>query len=190
VSWLVGRPIVKEVLFLSERIDLPETLTAFALATTLIFAYIAEQFRIAGITGAYLAGVLIAQTDEAKRISNRMITVSYSLFVPVFLVGIGIKTDISIILHAGTFAILYSVMAIIGKIAGCGVGALLARFKPKEALRVGIGMIPRMEVALIMANVALTENVFDKGIFSIPVTMVVITTIVTPPLLKWIFSRD
>jgi len=190
VSWLVGRPVVKEILQLSKRIDLPETLTAFALALALIFAYIAEQFRIAGITGAYLAGVLIAQTDEAKRISNRMITVSYSLFVPVFLVGIGIKTDISIILHAGTFAILYSVMAIIGKIAGCGVGALLARFKPKEALRVGIGMIPRMEVALIMANVALTENVFDKGIFSIPVTMVVITTIVTPPLLKWIFSRD
>ncbi|ACS89517.1 MULTISPECIES: cation:proton antiporter [Thermococcus] len=190
VSWLVGKPIVKEFLSLSERIDLPETLTAFALAITLIFAYIAEQFRIAGITGAYLAGVLIAQTDEAKRISNRMITVSYSLFVPVFLVGIGIKTDISIILHAGTFAILYSVIAIIGKIVGCGVGALLARFKPKEALRVGIGMIPRMEVALIMANVALTENVFDKGIFSIPVTMVIITTIITPPLLKWIFSRD
>ncbi|KUK18334.1 cation:proton antiporter [Thermococcus sibiricus] len=190
VSWLVGKPIVKEFLSLSERIDLPETLTAFALAITLIFAYIAEQFRIAGITGAYLAGVLIAQTDEAKRISNRMITVSYSLFVPVFLVGIGIKTDISIILHAGTFAILYSVIAIIGKIVGCGVGALLARFKPKEALRVGIGMIPRMEVALIMANVALTENVFDKGIFPIPVTMVIITTIITPPLLKWIFSRD
>jgi len=190
VSWLVGRPVVKEILQLSKRIDLPETLTAFALALALIFAYIAEQFRIAGITGAYLAGVLIAQTDEAKRISNRMITVSYSLFVPVFLVGIGIKTDISIILHAGTFAILYSVIAIIGKIAGCGVGALLARFKPKEALKVGIGMIPRMEVALIMANVALTENVFDKGIFSIPVTMVVITTIVTPPLLRWVFSRD
>ncbi|RLF82816.1 cation:proton antiporter [Thermococci archaeon] len=190
VSWLVGRPVVKEILQLSKRIDLPETLTAFALALALIFAYIAEQFRIAGITGAYLAGVLIAQTDEAKRISNRMITVSYSLFVPVFLVGIGIKTDISIILHAGTFAILYSVIAIIGKIAGCGVGALLARFKPKEALKVGIGMIPRMEVALIMANVALTENVFDKGTFSIPVTMVVITTIVTPPLLRWVFSRD
>ncbi len=190
VSWLVGRPVVKEILQLSKRIDLPESLTAFALALALIFAYIAEQFRIAGITGAYLAGVLIAQTDEAKRISNRMITVSYSLFVPVFLVGIGIKTDISIILHAGTFAILYSVIAIIGKIAGCGVGALLARFKPKEALKVGIGMIPRMEVALIMANVALTENVFDKGTFSIPVTMVVITTIVTPPLLRWVFSRD
>ena len=82
ISWLVGKPIIKEILMLSERIDLPETLTAFALALTLIFAYIAEQFKIAGITGAYLAGVLIAQTDEAKRITDRIITLSYSLFVP------------------------------------------------------------------------------------------------------------
>ncbi|USG98990.1 cation:proton antiporter [Thermococcus argininiproducens] len=190
ISWLVGKPVIKEILMLSERIDLPETLTAFALALTLIFAYIAEQFKIAGITGAYLAGVLIAQTDEAKRITDRIITLSYSLFVPVFLVGIGINTDLSILLHAGSFAIVYSIIAVAGKIFGCGVGALAARFSPKDALKVGVGMVPRMEVALIMANVALTEGVFDKGIFSIPVTMVIITTFVTPPLLKWAFSRD
>ncbi|KPU63099.1 sodium:proton antiporter [Thermococcus sp. EP1] len=190
ISWLVGKPVIKEILMLSEKIDLPETLTAFALALTLIFAYIAEQFKIAGITGAYLAGVLIAQTDEAKRITDRIITLSYSLFVPVFLVGIGVNTDLSILLHAGSFAIVYSIIAVTGKILGCGVGALAARFSPKDALKVGVGMVPRMEVALIMANVALTEGVFDKGIFSIPVTMVIITTFVTPPLLKWAFSRD
>ncbi|NJE25332.1 cation:proton antiporter [Thermococcus sp. MV5] len=190
ISWLVGKPVIKEILMLSERIDLPETLTAFALALTLIFAYIAEQFKIAGITGAYLAGVLMAQTDEAKRITDRIITLSYSLFVPVFLVGIGVNTDLSILLHAGFFAIVYSIIAVMGKILGCGVGALAARFSPKDALKVGVGMVPRMEVALIMANVALTEGVFDKGIFSIPVTMVIITTFVTPPLLKWAFSRD
>ena len=190
ISWLVGKPIIKEILMLSERIDLPETLTAFALALTLIFAYIAEQFTIARITGAYLAEVLLAQTDEAKRITDRIITLSYSLFVPVFLVGIGVNTDLSILLHAGSFAIVYSIIAVTGKILGCGVGALAARFSPKDALKVGVGMVPRMEVALIMANVALTEGVFDKGIFSIPVTMVIITTFVTPPLLKWAFSRE
>ncbi|MCD6189048.1 MAG: cation:proton antiporter, partial [Thermococcus sp.] len=98
--------------------------------------------------------------------------------------------DIRVLLHAGAFAILYSLIAIIGKISGCGAGALIAKFKPKEALRVGVGMIPRMEVALIMANVALTEGVFNKEIFSIPVTMVILTTFITPPLLKWVFSRD
>ncbi|NJE08463.1 cation:proton antiporter [Thermococcus sp. M39] len=190
ISILIGTRAIKEALKLSSKIELPETVTAFALSITLIFAYIAEKFQIAGITGAYLAGLIIAQTDEARRITTKTMTIAYSLFVPVFLVSIGIKSDIRILLHAGTFALVYSLVGIFGKIVGCGAGALLAKFKPKEALRVGVGMIPRMEVALIMANVALTEGVFDQGIFSIPVTMVIITTIITPPLLKWTFARD
>ncbi|MBO8175176.1 MAG: cation:proton antiporter [Thermococcus sp.] len=190
ISILFGTPAIKEALKLSSKIELPETVTAFALSITLIFAYIAEKFQIAGITGAYLAGLIIAQTDEARRITTKIMTIAYSLFVPVFLVSIGIKSDIRILLHAGTFALIYSFIGIFGKILGCGAGALLAKFKPKEALRVGVGMIPRMEVALIMANVALTEGVFDQGIFSIPVTMVIVTTIITPPLLKWAFARE
>ncbi|ALM76169.1 cation:proton antiporter [Thermococcus barophilus] len=190
VSILLGTPAIKEALKLSSKIELPETVTAFALSITLIFAYIAEKFQIAGITGAYLAGLIIAQTDEARRITTKIMTIAYSLFVPVFLVSIGIKSDIGTLLHAGTFALIYALVGVFGKIVGCGAGALLAKFKPKEALRVGVGMIPRMEVALIMANVALTEGVFDQGIFSIPVTMVIITTLITPPLLKLAFARE
>ncbi|HIP74786.1 MAG TPA: cation:proton antiporter [Thermococcus paralvinellae] len=190
ISILFGIPAIKRALKLSSKIELPETVTAFALSITLIFAYIAEKIQIAGITGAYLAGLIIAQTDEARRITTEIMTIAYSLFVPVFLVSIGIKSDIGILLHAGTFALVYSFVGVFGKIVGCGVGALLAKFKPKEALRVGVGMIPRMEVALIMANVALTEGVFDQGIFSIPVAMVIITTIITPPLLKLVFTRE
>jgi len=190
ISILFGIPAIKQALKLSSKIELPETVTAFALSITLIFAYIAEKIQIAGITGAYLAGLIIAQTDEARRITTEIMTIAYSLFVPVFLVSIGIKSDIGILLHAGTFALVYSFVGVFGKIVGCGVGALLAKFKPKEALRVGVGMIPRMEVALIMANVALTEGVFDQGIFSIPVAMVIITTIITPPLLKLVFTRE
>ena len=190
ISILFGIPAIKQALKLSSKIELPETVTAFALSITLIFAYIAEKIQIAGITGAYLAGLIIAQTDEARRITTEIMTIAYSLFVPVFLVSIGIKSDIGILFHAGTFALIYSFVGIFGKIVGCGVGALLAKFKPKEALRVGVGMIPRMEVALIMANVALTEGVFDQGIFSIPVAMVIITTIITPPLLKLVFTRE
>jgi len=190
VGILLGTPVIKETLKLSSKIELPETVTAFALSIMLIFAYIAEKFQIAGITGAYLAGLIIAQTDEARRITTKIMTIAYSLFVPVFLVSIGIKSDVRVLLHAGTFALLYSFIGIFGKIVGCGAGALLAKFKPKEAIRVGVGMIPRMEVALIIANVALTEGVFDQGIFSIPVAMVIITTIITPPLLKWAFTGE
>ena len=190
IGLFVGHPAVKEALKLSERITLPETITAIAIAIMLVFAYLAEQFQIAGITGAYLAGILVAGTEEAREIDRKFMTLGYSLFIPIFLVSIGIESDVRVLASAGTFAILYALLAIIGKIVGCGFGAFASRFKPVEALQVGVGMIPRMEVALIMANVALNEGVFDSGTFSIPVTMVLITTIVTPFLLKWAFSRE
>ncbi|MFA4803905.1 cation:proton antiporter [Pyrococcus kukulkanii] len=185
----LGHPAIREALKLSERITLPETVTAFALAIMLFFAYLAEKFQIAGITGAYLAGILIATTEEAKKITDRIMTIGYSLFIPIFLVSIGIESDITVLLHVGLFAGLYSLIAIISKIVGCGVGALMMKFKPIEALQIGVGMVPRMEVALIIANIALKEGVFDRGLFAIPVTMVVVTTLITPFLLKWAFSR-
>ncbi|ASI99319.1 cation:proton antiporter [Thermococcus celer] len=190
ISLLLGSPAVKEALQLSERINLPETISAAAIAITLIFAYIAEQFQLAGITGAYLAGIITAGTPEVKEITNKTTTIGYSLFIPVFLVSIGIETDVRILEHVGTFALIYATVAIIGKIVGCGIGALVTKFKPVESLQVGVGMIPRMEVALIMANIGLDEGVFNSGTFSIPVSMVIITTLVTPFLLKWAFSRE
>lgn len=190
IGLLLGSPTVKEALQLSERINLPETISAAAIAITLIFAYIAEQFQLAGITGAYLAGIITAGTPEVKEITNKTTTIGYSLFIPVFLVSIGIETDVRILEHVGTFALIYATVAIIGKIVGCGTGALVTKFKPVESLQVGVGMIPRMEVALIMANIGLDEGVFNSGTFSIPVSMVIITTLVTPFLLKWAFSRE
>ncbi|AAL80399.1 cation:proton antiporter [Pyrococcus furiosus DSM 3638] len=186
---LLGNPAVKEMLKLSERITLPETVTAFAISIMLLFAYIAEKFQLAGITGSYLAGILVAMTEEAREITNKIMTIGYSLFIPIFLVSIGIESDLHVLLHASLFAIVYAVVGIVGKVVGCSLGALLVKFKPKEALQVGVGMIPRMEVALIMANIGLREGVFTRDVFSIPVVMVVVTTLVTPFLLKLAFSK-
>lgn len=190
---IVGVPVVKWIIRVSSKIDLPETTTAFALAIVMSLAFIAEEFRVAGITGAYLAGLLIGQTDEAKRISDKMTTIAYALPVPVFLVGIGIHTNIDVFYKYGfsTLALIgvYATIAVFGKIVGCGAGALLSKFKPEEALRVGIGMIPRMEVALIMLTIAKGEGIFNDIFFAIGVSMTIITTLITPPLLVWAFRR-
>ncbi|HIE54827.1 MAG TPA: cation:proton antiporter, partial [Chromatiaceae bacterium] len=120
LSVFIGTPLVKRLMRLSNRINvvMPEAVSSFALAIVLIFAYLAEEVRIAAITGAFLAGLILGQTDEAKRINDKMITIAYSLFIPVFLVVIGVNSDIRIFRHAGKFAIVYSIIAIIGKIAG------------------------------------------------------------------------
>jgi len=91
---LLGSPAVKEALKLSERINVPETLTASAIAIMLIFAYIAEQFQLAGITGAYLAGLLVGGSSEAREITRKTLTIGYSLFIPVFIVSIGVETNV------------------------------------------------------------------------------------------------
>lgn len=192
VVLIVGIPLVKHLIRLSSKITLPESTVAFALAIVMSLAFLAEEFRIAGITGAYLAGLLIGQTDEARRISEKVTTIAYALPVPVFLVGIGIHTDIGVFYTGGTSTLaligIYALVAVLGKVFGCGAGALLSRFKPKEALRVGIGMIPRMEVALIMLTVGKGEGVLTSTLFSVGVAMTIITTLITPTLLVWAFK--
>lgn len=189
LSYLLGRGVIKRVLRSSHRINLPETVTSVAIVIMLLFAYLAERFEIAAITGSYLAGVLVAGSEDAKKITDKMITLGYSLFIPVFLVGVGAETDVHVLLIAGSFTFLYSFLAVIGKIIGCGTGALLTGFRKLEALQIGVGMIPRMEVGLIMANIGLAESVLTPRSFSIAVAMVLVTTLVAPPLLKVVFSR-
>ncbi|NJE46057.1 cation:proton antiporter [Thermococcus sp. GR7] len=190
LSYLFGKRAIKKLLKTSHRINLPETVTTVALVVMLFFAYLAEYFQIAAITGAYLAGILVAGSGDARKITDKIITIGYAFFIPIFLVGVGAETNAKVIFTAGTFAFVYSLLAVIGKVLGCGVGALLSKFKPEEALQIGIGMIPRMEVGLIMANIGLVEGVLDRAAFSMAIAMVMATTLVTPPLLKWAFTRD
>ena len=189
LSYLLGRGVVKRVLRSSHRINLPETVTSVAIVIMLLFAYLAERFEIAAITGSYLAGVLVAGSEDAKKITDKMITLGYSLFIPVFLVGVGAETDVRVLLVAGSFTLIYSFLAVIGKVLGCGAGAILTGFRKLEALQIGVGMIPRMEVGLIMANIGLAEGVLTPESFSIAIAMVLVTTLVTPPLLKVVFSK-
>ncbi|MCS7232883.1 MAG: cation:proton antiporter [Synergistetes bacterium] len=190
LSYLLGSPLIKKTLKLMEKLDLPEVLTSVIIALMLIFAYLAEGIKIAAITGAYLAGLIISKTPEARRVEDKINTLAFSLFVPTFLVGIGASTNIYSLSKTGAFTIIYFIIAVLTKIAGCGVGALITKsFTFKEALKIGVGMIPRMEVGLVIANMALLEGIFDDSAFATAVTMTLLTTIITPPLLKWTFSK-
>jgi len=191
LSFLLGSPLIRETLKLSERLETPEVLTSITIALALILAHLAERVQIAAITGAYLAGLIMGRTKEVSRIESKVSTLAFSLFIPTFLVGIGINTNIASLSRVGSFTLIYSVIAVLTKILGCGGGALLTRaFTLKESLRIGIGMIPRMEVGLVIANMALLEGIFDDTAFATAVTMTLLTTLITPPLLKWAFLKE
>ncbi len=161
-------------------------------AFCLLFAYIAEEvFGVADITGAFLAGILISTSTKIKYISSRFETLSYMLLSPVFFASIGINVKLSkgdmnstIII----FSVLLLAVAIVTKIVGCGIGAKLCKYSTKESLQIGIGMVSRGEVALIVANKGQAVGLMDDRYFGPIVIVVVITTIITPILLKMAFA--
>ena len=157
----------------------------------LALSYIAEVgFGVADITGAFFAGVAISGTKECSYVTNRFETLSYMLLSPIFFASIGLKVELSsmsgkIIL----FTVLITIIALLTKVIGCGLGALACKYSSKEALQIGVGMISRGEVALIIANKGAAMGLIDTEKYFGPIViMVVITTVVTPILLKVVFK--
>ena len=160
-----------------------------AFAFCLLYAYAAEEFfGVADITGAYIAGLILSKTPKITYLKNRFETLSYILLSPIFFASIGLKVEVpemskSIIL----FAVLLMVVAIVTKIIGCGLGAKLCRYSNKDALRIGVGMISRGEVALIVANKGISSGIMKAEFFGPVVIVVIVTTIITPILLKFVY---
>ena len=156
-----------------------------------VMAFMSELFSVAAITGAYFAGVILSTTPFKNKIIRRIQYIAYALFTPIFFVSIGIKANISadIFTHLG-FSLTIVLIAILGKIVGCGLGAKVMKYSGKESLQVGVGMIARAEVALIVATQGLQRGIINDATFTSVVLLVVVSTIVTPPLLKLLFSRE
>ena len=160
-----------------------------ALALCLVWSFVAEAgFGVADITGAYVMGVIFAATPRVTYLQNRFQTLSVMLLSPVFFASIGLKVVLpsmsaSIIL----FAVLLTIVAIVSKVLGCGVGAKLCGYSNKDCLRVGVGMISRGEVALIVANKGLAAGLMQQAFFGPIVLVVIITTVITPILLKLVY---
>ncbi len=160
-----------------------------AFVICLLMSYAAEKFfGVADITGAFMAGLIISSTKRTQYIASRFETLSYILLSPIFFASIGIQVELPQMSFAIVmFTILLTVIAIVTKILGCGAGALMTKFTRKESLQVGVGMISRGEVALIVANKGLPLGLIDAVYFGPIIIMVVVTTIVTPVLLKLVF---
>lgn len=163
------------------------------LAFCLIMAYISEEFfGIADITGAYFAGLILCNIMRTKNyIAKKMTVVSYIFFSPLFFASIGIKTEVAgLTPKLIAFSAVLLIFAILTKIIGCGIGAKLCKFSTHEAVCVGVGMVSRGEVALIVAQKGAQFGLVDDSMFPAVVIVVVITTLITPILLKLVMKDD
>jgi Kef-type K+ transport system membrane component KefB len=157
------------------------TLVAIALAFTLGFAELADAAKLAPIVGAFVAGIALSKTRQSGRIARELAPVGH-LFIPVFFLQIGIDADISSFGQAGVLrdAGLLLVVAVIGKLVS-PLGALGA---PGDKVLIGLGMLPRGEVGLIFATLGLQNGVLGEDLYAALLLVVLVTTLVTPQLLK------
>ncbi len=175
---------------LSTRLKVSEGLLAVVFAVVLLMAWATEYFgQVAGITGAFLAGVGLARSSYRVELERSLHTLNFGFFVPIFLVDIGLRADVSALDRSGfIFAVGLIIVAVLSKILGSGIGARLGGFSSMESLRMGIGMVSRGEVGLIVAGVGLTQGILAPDQFTLIVLMVLFTTLVTPLLLRWAYQ--
>ena len=166
-----------------------DRIITFSLIFCLALAFVAEELGVAAVTGAYFAGVILSQTPYQDKISYQIQNIAYSIFTPIFFVSIGFQVQFAGMSHVLLFGLATVVAAVIGKLIGCGFTAHMNGFSFQEALQIGIGMIPRAEVALIVTNLGLSLGVINQDIFTTVILMVVVTTLITPPLLKASFPK-
>lgn len=173
------------------RMKVSQGMLALVLAGVLFVAWATEYFGgMAAITGAFVAGIGLGRSHLREEIEEGLQRIGYAFFVPLFLVDIGLQSNLRTLDGRGAvFGGLLLAVAAVSKLAGSGLGARWGGYSWRESLQLGAGMISRGEVGLIVAGVGITEGLLAPNLFAQVVLMIIGTTLITPPILRWMFSR-
>jgi Kef-type K+ transport system membrane component KefB/predicted amino acid-binding ACT domain protein len=158
------------------------TLVALALAFALACAELANAAKLAPIVGAFVAGICLGRSPAAERARRELIPVGH-LFIPVFFLQVGIDAEVGQFVHGDVLRMAGAlfVVGVVGKLVSAyGLGR-----SPGDRVLVGVGMIPRGEVGLIFATLGLREHVFGEDVYGALLLVVLATTLMTPPILRW-----
>jgi Kef-type K+ transport system membrane component KefB len=163
----------------------------YSLVFCLFLAYAAEHFfGVADITGAYLAGAMISSITLSEYVNQKVEVTSYMLFAPIFFASIGIKATIHHIdLHMILFSVSLIAVALLTKVAGGAIGARLGKYNNIEAVRCGIGMMARGEVALIVADRGISAGLIPETFLTPIVLLVIVSSFLTPAFLKMAYKK-
>jgi len=187
---VVGYLATKLLIRYFKRVNVGDRVVTIAIIACFLAAFYAEELGVAAITGAYFTGIIFSTTPFRSKVSHNMQIIAYSIFTPIFFISIGLKVESGDLGSVLGFALIITLVAIAGKIIGCGMGARITKFDNLQSLQIGIGMIARAEVALIITNLGLKLNIIGHTVFASVVLLVLLSTLVTPSLLKYVFSRE
>ncbi|MEZ5258474.1 MAG: cation:proton antiporter [Ilumatobacteraceae bacterium] len=183
VSGIVGLGVVPKALDLVDRIGRSNTtVTVLAFALLFAFAGFADLAKLAPIIGAFMAGLALGASRHQERLHHDTAAIG-QLLIPIFFVQIGLDTDLGVMGDPKVIgiAMVLFVLAVVGKlVAAWGIGGLAA-----DKILIGIGMVPRGEVGLIFASIGLADGVLDNELYASLLIVMLLTTLVTPPALRW-----
>ena len=178
-------------LYLDKRWPHTRRIPILGFVVTFSMAYIAEKyFGIADITGAYVAGIVLCSIKDSDYIARKVDISSYMLFAPVFFASIGLKTSIDDMTPALLlFCLLFVIVALVTKIIGCGAMSKILGYSTNDALKIGVGMMTRGEVALIVAQKGLAVGMIQAKYFTAVILLILVSSVVTPILLKLLYAK-
>ena len=186
IGVLAARYIAK---FLKRCFKSPVVIATMAFGLALVLAGFFEMMGLAMIIGAYVMGLALSRTDLKHPITE-MLTPVYTFLVPVFFCAMGMMVDMSALCSKPVliFGGIYTALAVLAKVLGCMIPSICCGFNFLGGLRIGAGMVPRGEVALIIAGIGLSAGYLTQEIFGIGILMTLVTTVVAPPALVGLFA--
>lgn len=185
---IIGRRIIYRVVPRVAKFRTKDAVFSLAILFCLFLSAVASYIDLAAIIGAFLAGMILAELNLEFNLSVKTESL-YNFLVPFFFVILGTWIDLSIFTQPSLLwaALIITLFAILGKLLGCGLGAL--NLGGKEALVVGFGMVPRGEVGMIIASIGLSMKVITSDLYTVIIFMVMATTLLTPPILRKLITK-
>lgn len=160
-----------------------EAIAGVAFGLALLLSGLAEMAGLAMIIGAYVTGLSLSQTDLVHELHERVDGL-HQFLVPVFFCVMGMMVDFSALAPVAVFGLVYTLLAVIAKLVGCGLPAWLMGFNLRGAVRIGAGMLPRGEVTLIVAGIGLSSGIAGPELFGVAVMCLLVASVIAPPILS------
>lgn len=186
----IGAKLITKIAPKLEKLKIGEPFYIAGLILCLGLSYLATYIGVAAIIGAFLAGMALAEATENNHDVHQKTGGVMEFLVPFFLVNIGMSLDLSVFKEISTvwLAIIVTIIAIITKFIGCGLGSYGIGWR--RSAQIGVGMIPRGEVGIVVAQIGLGLGAISPPFFAAVLFMAIATTIIAPPFIKWAFANE
>ena len=192
IIYLCGKIIFPKLAIILDKMLVEEAIFGVIVGVLFVFAYFSYIFGLSIIIGAFIFGASIARVPRIKSevVVHRVRGISYGFFIPFFFVYMGLLFDFGALASAGTFAVSLLFALVAFQIAGGFLGGKISKFSNKESLIIGTACIPRNELALIIAATGLSMNIYGNDVFSAFVMLSIVTTIITPLMLRMLIKGE